>query len=87
MDEADLGRFKEVLSTVCAEMGLAANSITDDMAHELVRYGGSELHSIASVMGGVGAMEVTKILMKQFTPATGTFLFNGVTGKNSMCHF
>jgi len=68
-------------------MGLAANCITDDMAHELVRYGGSELHSIASVMGGVGAMEVTKILMKQFTPANGTFIFNGVSGKNSMCHF
>jgi len=86
-DEADVGRFKEVLSTLCAEMGLAANCITDDMAHELVRYGGSELHSIASVMGGVGAMEVTKILMKQFTPANGTFIFNGVSGKNSMCHF
>lgn len=68
-------------------MGLSVNSITDDVAHELVRCGGSELHSIASVLGGVGAMEVTKIIMRQFVPASGTFIFNGVTGKNSMCYF
>ena len=86
-DEADLVRYKEVLSTLCAEMGLATNVITEDMAHEVVRCGGSELHSIASVMGGVGAMEVTKILMKQFVPGNGTFIFNGVTGKNAMCNF
>ena len=75
------------MSTVCSEMGLATNCIADDWAHELVRYGGSELHSIASVLGGVGAMEVTKILMKQFVPANGTFIYNGISGKNSMCHF
>ena len=86
-DEADVGRFKEILSAVCADMGLSINSITDDMAHEVVRYGGGELHSLASIIGGVGAMEVTKILMRQFVPATGTFVFNGVSGKNSMCHF
>ena len=119
------------------------------MATELVRYGGSELHSIASVMrgrgimeeeeegeqeeegggeaggsgicdgngevgvrrrmegrrgrerwgqvrsilkeeqvvGGIGANEVCKVLMKQFVPACGSFLYNGVTGKNALCVF
>ena len=31
--------------------------------------------------------QVTKIVMQQFTPGNGTFIFNGVSGKNSMCHF
>ena len=34
-----------------------------------------------------GAAQVTKILMKQFVPGNGTFIFNGVTGKNAMCNF
>ena len=51
------------------------------------RYGGSELHSIAAVIGGVGAQEVTKVLLRQFVPAGGTFVFNGVTGKSAVCCF
>jgi amyloid beta precursor protein binding protein 1 len=53
----------------------------------MVRYGGCELHTIASVVGGVGAQEVTKVLMKQFVPMNGTFLFNGINGKNCAVPF
>ena len=49
------------------------------------RYGGSELHSVAAVVGGVGAQEVTKVLLRQFVPAAGTFVFNGVTRKSGVC--
>ena len=51
----------------------------------MVRYGGSELHSVAAVIGGIGAQEVTKVLMRQFVPTSGTFIFNGVTGKSGQC--
>uniref|UniRef100_A0A7S0EYA2 NEDD8-activating enzyme E1 regulatory subunit n=1 Tax=Hanusia phi TaxID=3032 RepID=A0A7S0EYA2_9CRYP len=87
LDEAEVARFKEVLGALCSEMGIANGSLTNDMATELVRYGGSELHSIASVVGGIGANEVCKVLMKQFVPANGSFLYNGVTGKNALCVF
>jgi hypothetical protein len=51
------------------------------------RYGGSELHSVAAAVGGIGAQEVTKVLLRQFVPAGGTFVFNGVTGKSAVCVF
>ena len=44
------------------------------------RYGGSELHSVAAVMGGVASQEVLKLLTHQFVPLNHTFVFNGVHG-------
>jgi hypothetical protein len=38
-------------------------------------------------VGGVGAQEVTKVLLRQFVPAGGTFVLNGVTGKSAVCYF
>ena len=32
-----------------------------DMQKEMVRYGGAELHTVAAVLGGVGAQEITKV--------------------------
>jgi len=87
MEDGDVDRYKEVVSQLCSEMGVQASSFGDDILHEVVRYGASELHSMAAAMGGVGAQEVTKVLMKQFIPANGTFVFNGVSGKNALCHF
>ena len=72
---------------VCSELGVSVSSLGEDHVVEMVRYGGAELHTIASVMGGVGAQEVTKTLMKQFVPMNSTFLFNGVNGKNQACQF
>jgi len=51
---------------------------------EIVRYGASELHNIAAFMGGVGAQEVLKILIKQYVPLNNTFLFNGIHGSCSI---
>ena len=41
------------------------------------RYGASELHSIASYMGGVAAQEVIKVLTGQFVPINNTLIYNG----------
>mmetsp|Transcript_17264 Transcript_17264/g.39818 ORF Transcript_17264/g.39818 Transcript_17264/m.39818 type:complete len:559 (-) Transcript_17264:1531-3207(-) len=84
---AELAKYKEVVSTVCSEMGISVSSLGDEMMQEMVRYGGAELHTIAAVIGGVGAQEVTKVLMQQFVPMNGTFLFNGISGKNGMAQF
>mmetsp|Transcript_769 Transcript_769/g.2042 ORF Transcript_769/g.2042 Transcript_769/m.2042 type:complete len:557 (+) Transcript_769:145-1815(+) len=84
---AELAKFKEVVGTVCSEMGISVSSLGDEMMQEMVRYGGAELHTIAAVIGGVGAQEVTKVLMQQFVPMNGTFLWNGVTSKNGLCIF
>eukprot|EP00290_Baffinella_frigidus_P008012 CAMPEP_0180130334 /NCGR_PEP_ID=MMETSP0986-20121125/7813_1 /TAXON_ID=697907 /ORGANISM="non described non described, Strain CCMP2293" /LENGTH=559 /DNA_ID=CAMNT_0022070101 /DNA_START=40 /DNA_END=1719 /DNA_ORIENTATION=+ len=85
--DGDLVRFKEAVVGLCGDMGISPSSIGEDMQAEMVRYGGAELHTVAAVLGGVGAQEISKVLMKQFTPGNGTFVLNAVTGKNAMCIF
>ena len=46
------------------------------------RYGGSELHNVAAVLGGVVAQEALKLLTHQFVPLNNTFVFNGIRGSS-----
>ncbi|KAL1311759.1 hypothetical protein AAFC00_001847 [Neodothiora populina] len=48
---------------------------------ELVRAGGSELHNIASLTGGMVAQEVIKVITKQYVPVDNTCVFDGVFSK------
>jgi NEDD8-activating enzyme E1 regulatory subunit len=43
------------------------------------RYEASELHAVASIMGGIAAQEAVKILTQQYVPLRGTLLFNGIS--------
>lgn len=55
-------------------------SLSRDHAAEVVRYGGSELHSISALVGGVAAQEAVKIITHQYIPLNNTFVYNGVAG-------
>lgn len=52
-----------------------------NLAKELVRAGGSELHNIASLTGGMVAQEVIKVITKQYVPVDNTCVFDGVLSK------
>mmetsp|Transcript_5348 Transcript_5348/g.13575 ORF Transcript_5348/g.13575 Transcript_5348/m.13575 type:complete len:561 (-) Transcript_5348:255-1937(-) len=84
---AELAKFKEVVSTLCSEMAISPSSVGEDYTQEMVRYGGAQLHTMSSIIGGLGAQEVTKVLMRQFIPMNGTFIYNGITGKNGVWQF
>jgi NEDD8-activating enzyme E1 regulatory subunit len=47
-------------------------------AEEMVRYGAAELHTIASIVGGVAAQEAVKIVTGQYTPLNYTYVYNGI---------
>ena len=51
-------------------------SVLDDLIEEAVRCGGSELHAVASVMGGIGAQEVIKIVTQQYVPCARTLVYD-----------
>jgi hypothetical protein len=51
-------------------------------ARSRCRYGGSELHAVAAVVGGVVAQEAVKLLTGQFVPLRTTWLYNGVRGSS-----
>ena len=42
------------------------------------RYGGCELHAVASILGGCAAQEAIKLLTKQYVPVDNLFVFNAV---------
>ncbi|VBB26080.1 unnamed protein product, partial [Acanthocheilonema viteae] len=46
---------------------------------EMCRYGASELHVIASFIGGITAQEVIKLITHQYIPLDNTFVFDGHT--------
>jgi len=59
-------------------------SLSHEYAKEITRYGASELHNIASIIGGVGGQEAVKILTTQYIPLNNTFVYNGVNGRGAV---
>lgn len=57
---------------------------TQKVAKEFIRAGGGELHSIASLMGGIGAQEVLKLVTKQYIPVENTVVFDGIASKSEV---
>lgn len=53
----------------------------DDCVHEVCRVGGSELHSVASIVGGCAAQEVIKLITGQFVPINNLFIYNALTSQ------
>jgi len=80
--EPDIGKLRSCASKVLCEYGLCAASASavcrDDFVHEICRYGGCELHAVASILGGCAAQEAIKLLTKQYVPVDNLFVFNAV---------
>ncbi|XP_022646491.1 NEDD8-activating enzyme E1 regulatory subunit-like isoform X2 [Varroa destructor] len=76
--ETDIHKLKAIFSRLVQEWGVGPLS-KDDLIHEMCRFGASELHTIASVMGGCAAQEVIKIITHQYVPINNTYVFNGIT--------
>ncbi len=51
--------------------------------HEVCRYGGAELHSVAAFLGGCAAHEAIKLLTGQYVPIDNIVLYNAVTSNVS----
>lgn len=45
---------------------------------EICRFGGSEIHNIAAMIGGVCSQAILKIILEQFYPFSHTMVFNGI---------
>jgi len=76
--ENDIPILKNHLLTVMAGLGLSDASVKEDLVHEVCRYGGAELHSVAAYMGGVAAQEVIKLITRQFMPVNNTYIYNAM---------
>eukprot|EP00934_Nitzschia_sp_Nitz4_P007493 Nitzschia sp. Nitz4//scaffold59_size112058//92722//95440//NITZ4_004125-RA/size112058-snap-gene-0.53-mRNA-1//1//CDS//3329555171//7483//frame0 len=48
------------------------------ICQEMTRYANAELHTIASVVGGVASQEAVKLITGQYIPLDNTYIFNGI---------
>jgi len=82
--ELDVGRLRGLVGGMLTHMGVTSPPHgLDERVHEICRYGGAELHSVAAFLGGVAAHEVIKLLTGQFLPMDNLVLYNAVTGSVS----
>ena len=58
--------------------------ITDDHVAEVVRFGGSELHNVAALLGGMVSQEAIKLITRQYIPLNNTYVFNGIAGTGAV---
>lgn len=49
---------------------------------EVARARGAELHNISSLVGGMVAQEIIKIITKQYIPIDNTCVFDGITSRS-----
>lgn len=53
----------------------------ENWCKEICRYGGAELHNIASLAGGLVSQEVIKCMTRQYLPVSNTVVVDGVASK------
>jgi len=77
--ESDTVKLKGIFSKLCAEAGLHPTGSQDDNIHEVCRYGGAEIHSVAAFLGGCAAHESIKLLTGQFVPIDNIVVYNAIS--------
>ncbi|KAI1435365.1 hypothetical protein GGR50DRAFT_328977 [Xylaria sp. CBS 124048] len=72
----------EILSNITQLIPQAAGyERLEQIAQEVARAGGGELHNIAALTGGMVAQEVIKIITKQYVPIDDTCIFDGISSR------
>lgn len=52
-----------------------------------LRFGGSQLHTLGALLGGVASQEAIKLLTHQFKPINHTYVYNGITSEGEVYEF
>jgi len=81
--DSDASMLKQCATDVTKELNLSSTPMLEDLVSEFCRWGGGELHTIASVMGGIASQEAIKAVTHQYLPLNNTFVFNGQNGTTS----
>jgi len=79
----DFDNLKKLADTFVTSVGFDTDQLPVEYLQELCRYGNSQIHNIAAVMGGVAAQEIIKLVTHQWVPLNNTFVFNGVNSSSA----
>ncbi|KAK7312712.1 hypothetical protein VNO77_36795 [Canavalia gladiata] len=83
MDE-DIPRLKSTAIGLLSDLGCNGATLAEDLINEMCRFGASELHAVAALVGGIASQEVIKLITRQFVPMSGTYIFNGIDHKSQL---
>jgi amyloid beta precursor protein binding protein 1 len=76
------GSADDIIAAVCQKVpALKGNERLTQVAQELSRAAGGELHNISAVTGGMVAQEIIKIITKQYVPIDNTCIFDGIESR------
>ncbi|PNF39299.1 NEDD8-activating enzyme E1 regulatory subunit [Cryptotermes secundus] len=84
--EPDIVKLKACISKLLSEWGCGPLA-KDDYVHEICRYGGAELHSVSSFIGGCAAQETIKFITGQYKPVNNTFIYDAITSNTATFAF
>ncbi len=79
-----------MLNPACSRAGYSyhARSVACNARHTMRlfahRFGASELHVVAAVMGGMAAQEAIKLITRQFVPFPGALIYNAMASTTSV---
>jgi NEDD8-activating enzyme E1 regulatory subunit len=82
--ELDIPQLQHLVSALAAKLSLPAKCVKDDLLLEVCRCAGSTLHVTGAIMGGIAAQEAIKVLLHQFIPVKGVFVFDGVQASSAV---
>lgn len=80
--EPDLLKLKGIIGKLLSEWGYS-HVLRDERVHEVCRYGGAELHSVSSILGGCAAQEVIKVVTHQYKPLNNTFIYDAINSTSA----
>lgn len=74
-----------VLATIDKTIpGASSNTRLVQIAEEIARAKGGEMHNISALTGGMVAQEVIKVITKQYIPIDNTCIFDGITSRTQV---
>ncbi|KAI5805112.1 hypothetical protein EDC01DRAFT_627005 [Geopyxis carbonaria] len=84
--DGDIVEIKEIAQTYLKSVGHdgSLEGRGEKVLQEIVRAGGGELHVISSLIGGIAAQEITKVITQQYVPANNTVVFDGVKSRTAV---
>jgi amyloid beta precursor protein binding protein 1 len=75
----------DILATVSKTIpDASSNTRISQVAEEVSRAKGGELHNISALSGGMISQEVIKIITKQYIPIDNTCIFDGIASRTQV---
>jgi amyloid beta precursor protein binding protein 1 len=82
--DADAKQLAETAHELITAASVESGAVDARVMTEFTRYGGKEMHTTASAVGGIASQVVLKVLLSQFVPVNSTIMYNGIHAQCAM---